>query len=158
MKPECEDSQSNDEDSKRRGDELKLAAAELERKSADIERLGKDLERRSAVIKRLSEDLERSLHPGIPPGTLGEGGRMGLVALTAEMAAKWNEQAGRVLVEHPEARPYVELRHEWQELYQRMQMSKTAEAMLEERELAARLRMTAAYEALPLEVKAVLVF
>jgi len=78
---------------------LKLAAADLERKSADLERLGKDLARRSAVIKRLSEDLERSLHPGIPTGTMREGGRMGLVVLSAEMAAKWNEPAGQVLRE-----------------------------------------------------------
>ena len=62
-----------------------------------------------------------------------------------------------MLDKYPEARPFGELRQEWRGLYERVQRSKTGEGELGERELAARLKMAAAYEVLPLEVKAMLV-
>jgi arginine/lysine/ornithine decarboxylase len=73
------------------------------------------------------------------------------------MAAELTEHLKRVLAEHPEARPYVELRQEWQALYRSLQISQTPDQATQEKERAAYSGMQEAYRALPTAVKARLV-
>ena len=82
-----------------------------------------------------------------------ESGLLNRAGPSAGIAAGWNERVNRLLDEYPEARPFGELRQEWRRIYERLQMSEKAEAALGERERAARLRMSAAYDDLPMELK-----
>jgi hypothetical protein len=74
----------------------------------------------------------------------------------AEKADRWNERANLVSAQHPEARSYVELRQELRQLFQRAGDAATPAEGMASRQAEVLLKMNAAYEALPLELRVLL--
>ena len=73
-----------------------------------------------------------------------------------QKAARWNVQARFVLALHPEAKAYVELRQEFQRLCQRAEDPATPVEGMASKQADVLIKMNAAYEALPVELRVLL--